>query len=296
MRRVTEKEVKEEKRLAEKIKEEYAYMDNMPFEGWMWEIIRRSERYKRNYDFLKQYASQIDDNGNLIQYEWKEEDFLTILGKPMADCIVSIRETGVLGIFFGSYKLINPDQYILFICPGSWTHYPNYEIKFVDFPENIKPSIWGLEPLEVFTLDTFTPPGKAFELYERAISDLIIMKCKNKICVTISKSANIKDIEKTLFTAIKKYLKPRKIKTRDDKWRYYLIVYDLKKEYGFSSEVISNILHEAYPEIPEITIQNGKKRKKMVDSSNFFTARNCDNYYKSALALLDGDYKKYLYL
>jgi len=117
---------------------------------------------------------------------------------------------------------------------------------------------------------------------------------ENTIYVGISKKARIRDIKNYLLPILSKsWLNPDKPKIRTDKWKYYLIVYDLKEKYpDVSYEDIANILSEAYP---DIKIKKGKAIKK-VEGSDFFTIKNCENFYKSALALINGDYKKYLYL
>jgi hypothetical protein len=58
MPKLTQKEIEKE---AEKVKEEYAYMDKMPLKGWMWEIIRRSKDYRA---FYKKWHRQIHKPAN----------------------------------------------------------------------------------------------------------------------------------------------------------------------------------------------------------------------------------------
>lgn len=41
-----------------RIAEEYAYLDTMPLGGWAWEFIRRSDRYKREYDKIRNAAEK----------------------------------------------------------------------------------------------------------------------------------------------------------------------------------------------------------------------------------------------
>ena len=42
----TEEEEREIKDIAERVKEEYAYMDQLPLDGWMWEMMRRGAEYR----------------------------------------------------------------------------------------------------------------------------------------------------------------------------------------------------------------------------------------------------------
>jgi hypothetical protein len=43
--------IKNEKKVEFKIAD-YAYMDDMPMNGWLWEFIRRSEAYKNRFNEL----------------------------------------------------------------------------------------------------------------------------------------------------------------------------------------------------------------------------------------------------
>ncbi len=126
----------------------------------------------------------------------------------------------------------------------------------------------------------------------KIIQDLSMNDMRNTLYVGISTHAKIEDIKKEIHKILSKNVKSE-IKIRSDKWKYYLIVYDLKEKYpDVSYEDIANILSEVYP---DIKFKKGKAIKK-VEGSDFFTTKNCENFYKSALALINGDYKKYLYL
>ncbi|WP_420264071.1 hypothetical protein [Candidatus Magnetominusculus dajiuhuensis] len=72
----------------------------------------------------------------------------------------------------------------------------------------------------------------------------------------------------------------RKTKNRDDKWKYYLMVYDLYRE------------GHIYAEICEILTRSIRLSKK--ELGKLFDERNIENYYKNALALINGEYKKYI--
>jgi len=88
-----------------------------------------------------------------------------------------------------------------------------------------------------------------------------------------------KDLIEKEIQKILKLHKKRKEKTfRFDKWKYYLIVYDLKSAYPHMSyDKLGDVLQDAYP-----------KHKRTFD------AKNCENYYKNALYLINGGYKEYL--
>lgn len=100
------------------------------------------------------------------------------------------------------------------------------------------------------------------------------------IYIGVSIWGRLKDVQKALEPHLKSLLKPPKTRIRaNDKWKYYLITYDLKT-IGIDYERIAFILSEYY------------KPPK----ADVFDIRTIENYHKSALALINGGYKKYLYL
>jgi hypothetical protein len=70
--------------------------------------------------------------------------------------------------------------------------------------------------------------------------------------------------------------KKTKGKLRTNKWKYYLIVYDLCQK-DFTYKNIANTLTMVYP-----------GDKDVLDE------KNIENYYGRALALINGGYKKYI--
>lgn len=84
---------------------------------------------------------------------------------------------------------------------------------------------------------------------------------EDAIYIGIKKTAKISDIEKILLPTIKKYLAPKKSKLREEKWKYYLIVHDLVKNFINYSE-ISEQLTQFYPE-----------------QNNLLDAKNIENYF-----------------
>jgi hypothetical protein len=104
------------------------------------------------------------------------------------------------------------------------------------------------------------------------------------IYIGISKRASIKEIEKILMPEIKKRVVGKRIRT--DKWKYYLIAYDLRKEnYNYSE--ISEIMYQSY------SFNEDNERQKKVNNVDY-DVRTVENYYKNALALIAGGYKKYI--
>jgi hypothetical protein len=84
-----------------------------------------------------------------------------------------------------------------------------------------------------------------------------------------------------MLTDISKFLRKPVKRIRDRKWKYYLVVYDLKHKFGdgISYDEIAEILIEAYP----------------VDETEYFNeTRNINNWYNQAVSLINGGFTKYL--
>ncbi|OGL47291.1 MAG: hypothetical protein A2W05_07340 [Candidatus Schekmanbacteria bacterium RBG_16_38_10] len=84
------------------------------------------------------------------------------------------------------------------------------------------------------------------------------------------------EIEKDIQKILSIHKQRRKGSQRPDKWKYYLIVYDLRKQ-DMSYETIEEILSNAYEEKEDV-----------------FDIENLKNYYKNALELINGGYKRYI--
>jgi hypothetical protein len=117
---------------------------------------------------------------------------------------------------------------------------------------------------------------------------------EDTIFVAISKSAKKKDIMDQIEIIVDKFVRRTNVKIRDDKWKYYLIVYDLREKGSLTFDSIANILTSAYPKTEKNRIKNGKKEKINASSENLFTEKNIENFWKTALTLINGKYKEYL--
>ena len=138
-----------------------------------------------------------------------------------------------------------------------------------------------------FILNTWLSPGRL----------------EDTIYIGISRKAKITEIEKYLLPELKRYLIPHAPKIRDDKWKYYLIVYDLKRQHNdITFEDVSILLMNTYPEITVTKITKDeetdktKKIKTKINTDKYFCPKNCSNFHKAALSLISGEYKQYLYL
>lgn len=258
---------------------QYAYMDKMPLEGWIWEFIRRSKSYRYEYEKVEEAVrNSVEEIDKVINH------FQEKVAQMNLNVHLHLNDEPNLNYFLK----IKEGMYI-----------PKPQAKYVDISKGIY--IKGTSPLEVASYEEYTEDeymkqrrrvsegchvfGEViFDEYEvdpaiPLVFDLAVPTPKDTIYVGISRKAKIADIEKHLFPILSDYLEPRKPKIRDDKWKYYLICYDLRKPKSkFSDVEIVKILADAYP-----------KQK------NLFKERNIDNYFMNALRLIEDGYKDYLY-
>ena len=277
---------KEREQLLKSIKSKYAFLnDDLPLEGWFWEIVRRHQGYRNVYDkFVR------------------------------GDKYIFLREkVGGEPCFIFDLNEVNREHYAMqpFFDHGEdklYIAYPNPEIRYIDFKAPL-PIIHGISPVVCCTHDHFKSSFKDAlisildesatfdEKLEAVLSCLVPTNPEDTLFVGVSRTAKIDDIERTLIPAIRNYLKKKTDKVRDDKWAYYLIAYDLKKEYGkrLSYPQIGDLLYQAYPVIKVPRMKDGKKVTEKVDSLVYFDKRNAERFYEVAHSLIDGGFKRYLY-
>jgi len=262
--------------LFESIRKNYDFMDKMPLKGWIWEFIRRSESYIQEYKTIeKAITKSSGENDKVINHFLKK--------------IQQMR----LNVPFHRVEESNKD-YFLEIKEGMYIPKPNATYSYIHESLDIK----GITPVKVIPYKEYSEDESRFrnvihlldgdidfEEEHPAVSlvqDLAMPTLENTIYVGISKKAKIEDIEKQLLPILSEYLETGKQRARDDKWKYYLICFDLRvffnRDKKMSYEKIAEILANTYP-----------KQKKL------FNARNVISYFMNALRLIQGDYKDNLY-
>jgi len=258
--------------LGEAIPAIYDYTDTLPLEGWIWEFIRRNSDYNRFYEECK--TTEINYN-----------NYLKKIGR--------ITEVCALRPNYSSHKLDKKLFLIKFFIaiPNPKASYD----KFGDF----KPDIDGFTPVIAFkpqeddlTHDSFS------ERHSSYIVNAVLPPVANidTLYVGIDTKADINFVEEKLKLILEKYLRRRegRGRVRDDKWKYYLIAYDLKKEKNLTYDQIGLVLMYAYPEIIRKKLVDGKRVPQRESSTSYFSKSNCEDFYKKALLLIEGEYKNYL--
>lgn len=309
---------------------EYAYLDGMPFEGWLWEIIRRSREYQTKFDeYVKElnkwiHSGLFDKNKKkFTQTERKNiENQLALLHRMMdeVEAKIGVADEAFMTSQPGLGKKILDlfDHYAFTVIPTrfpakeylqiakkknliksysknittlgkmiAWGRgIPVPQIKYYQFAKTLYPVI-RTDFMRCYTFDQINKDidHPIFGKIDLTPLDMLSpTKPEDTVYIGISKKTNIKDLEKILIPEIKKHLVAAKSRIRVDKWKYYLIVYDMKQE-GLSYSEISELMYQAYA-------CDDKANSKLTD--NAFDVRTIENYHKNALALLAGGFKKYM--
>jgi hypothetical protein len=243
---------------------DYDYMDDMPIEGWIWEFIRRSEKYKIAYNLRREKYGKHE----------KSDDF--------AECLRQYEDS-----FFKSHS-IKP------------YYSEDYKEKWSPGKRFIYSGVSKVHPLKVMNLKYGTNTKKELlDENEAFFNDPLIVltghtahsNTENIVMalIDISTPQSVDEILKSLKQELLLWRKALKLsKTRSAKtprkkankliknariWKSYLIVYDLVDS-GKSLEGVSDVLSL---------------------SDEFYSdVKNVENHYKNALALLNGGYRKYL--
>lgn len=315
------------KAVAARIPDTYDYLDSMPLEGWIWEFVRRSEHYRERYANLKKGVEAgvsgerlLSMVNNFVNEARTEGIILFSEGmkrshKNSEDCYLSVPLPMERYFDSQSFNMLNEEV----LEPNAYI--PNPDKRFVDFKirtfllqgtpfdgtivshsrhglirTSLVPHPVGREPdfkiyasLSKLLLDQASPKSEVskIELKDGKADVTLSEKPDPEVMyIAVSRKAKYTDIQKYLLSEVKAYLKPPDKKLRVDKWKYYLMVYDLRIRYGESmvNKDIANIFATAYPA--------AKSNKKRLPA--YFKAKNITNHYDDALALINGDYRKYL--
>jgi len=262
-------EIKKEENQFEFNPADYDYMDKLlPLKGWIWEIIRRSESYRHEYEKIEKAVTsssgEIDKVINYFKVKVKQMHLnvpLHPIEEPNLNYFLKIKRDICIPKPHAKYSDVYKGLDIEGIVPVKVILYEEYiedEWKF----KEVHNSLFG-------DVDIYEEHPGVF-----LVDDLAVSTPEDTIYAGISRKAKIEDIEKYLLPILREYLEAGRPRIRDDKWKYYLICYDLKQQ-GFSYKEIADIFVEVYP-----------------DDENLIDERNIENYYENALKLISGEYKE----
>jgi hypothetical protein len=310
MKKLTYTEIERE---AQRVKEEYAYMDDMPLEGWMWEFIRRTNAYNSLFNLYQKERTEIlEEVGKVFKEHFSPEEkpdlskevFIRLANDEetkealLTKHIYSIESWPVTKRLFDLNEKAREMGISIEITDNELTSeveffYPDPTRRYNQFPQELKPSTIYKYPVKHYTYESlldfcknhcdgppsppvFIPFDDPYLVADVVSGPFAIHSKEDTLFLGISRNAKKELIMRHIEEILDLYLNPSRERMRIDKWKYYLICFDSRKhEYTYSA--ISEILIDAFP-----------SNKRVLDE------KNIENYWKQAHLLIDGgEYKKY---
>lgn len=227
--------------MAGEIRKKYEYMDKMPPEGWLWEVIRRSPAYREKIKILAETKDSIARKGIVDEIkglgvhitfidpgQWSHEkgDYLIapLRFEPRRAAIIPLPDT--------VYEKLDPKLPPVNFDPVNFLSgaYVDEQLEIADKKEawSLLPSV---DPSEFWVLGALTPTNVADTLY-----------------FGVSRTA----LKKTIIERISRLLDEHNVRRyrsrmRTDKWKRYIIVYDLHKAEKLPYSAIAEILGDVFP-------------------------------------------------
>lgn len=271
---------------AKAVQTDYEYLnDDLPLKGWAWEFIRRNAAYKTLYEELRSGITGLSIlQGDMDVASIKDK----ILESPLGDVFLKLMRDFKVKVFTkDTYQFDNTlDGEGLLQVLGI----PNPDKKYTEFSSKYDIRIAGSASIKQYKFRTdraedieYFKPTRNKEALEKKSYKIVMKKlvthhATDTLYLGISLSASKDDIKKQFADILNEHFKTTNIRKQTKKWKYYLIVFDLEhtgKSYSDIGDVLSNAFNEG---------------------ESLFEIKNIENYYKNALALVAGGYKKYLHL
>ncbi len=281
----------------ENIKNQYDFLDSLHISGWLWELIRRNEKYKA---LIRELSLQIKDT------PLNAERFLTLGTWELKLDTLNVRTREILSILQNEFG-IKPNTSVARSCNCS-RHYLLADVKF---PEDDRAMLVGFPYPETAYREFCHPPvihgakpvaaakigSKALEALEKGDNDQFNQYCfkminkispsldiENTLYVGISLNAKKEDLKAQLERLIDEHVKtPKSARFYPAKWKYGLIIRDIRN-YSSAKKTptfgeISGLLASTYPE-----------------DNNLTDEKNITNYYKTVETLISSGFKSHMYL
>lgn len=276
----------------QKIKDDYSYMDSLPLAGWMWEFIRRGEDYKNLYKkCLSEYEGLCFDKRYDFVFSWKRTFYEIGLDIFFHEGKHSRNEYKIIS-FKGSSKRTG----------GPYMALPDFNKKYIDFTSE-SPSIAGIQPVKCLDYPAIAEWRKDEEDEEgspdigsidRLLDMLSPGEFEKTLYFGVSRVGPKEKILNQISDIMDKFdltrtgVNKKKSKLRLDKWRDYLIVYDLKPN-NTPYRNIADLLQGAFP------MKQRNNSENAISNPSTYTERNIEDYWNKACSLIDfKGYKKYL--
>ena len=269
-------------KLIKDIKVDYAYLDKLPLEGWVWEFIRRN----KGYIALRQ---EIAADLSSIETPKKKSNFDSIISiirnSPTQQKILALTTDFNILVSFSDFEPIDADNFLYIEKINLFANIPNPGVKFNEFHGD-KPQILGASCVkaalpEIGTVDfvKLSLPEREKRCNQMVMFELTPTFYTDTLYLGISLSAPKKEIRKQIDNLLKKHIKDVEIRMHDKKWKFYLIAYDLVNAKGIAYEDAVEIFRSIDDKINE---------QKAV-------FQNMVNNINGAEELINGGYKKFLH-
>ena len=281
----------------EDIKKQYDYLDQLHISGWLWELIRRNEKYKA---LARELSLQIKDTPLYA------ERFLTLGTWELKLDTLNARTQEILSVLQKEFG-IKPNPSVSRSCNCSRC----YLLADVKFPEDDRAMLVGFPHPETSYREFCHPPvikgakpvvaarigsnaldalangnGEQFSKYCSKMIDKISpsLDIENTLYIGIALNAKKEDLKEQLERIIDEHVKtPKRVKFYPEKWKYGLIVRDIRNDRSVKRtqtfDEISELLSSTYP-----------------DDKNLIVEKNIQNYYRTAETLISSGFKSHMYL
>lgn len=261
--------------MAREIRKKYEYMDKMPPEGWLWEVIRRSPAYREKIEMLaetkdntarKRIVDEIKVLGVNITFidpqQWSHEegDYL------IAPLRFEPRHAAVIPLPHVAYEKLDPKLPPVNLDPVNFLSgtYIDEQMQIAD-----KEEAWNLLP-------SADPSGSWI------LGALTAMNVADTLYFGVSRIAPKKKIMERIAALLDEHDVTRSyIRMRAEKWKRSIIVYDLYKAERLTFSTIAEVFDDVFPK----------------EGDKAHAENTLQRDYSEAVKLIEKDgYRQYLYL
>lgn len=265
----TRQEVQADNSEGQRIRTYYSYMDHMDFDGYIWEMIRRTRDYRDLIDACQSEANALDNLDETFFARWDNE--FHNLG---------IEVTFDNNTRQASYYIVGEIDTTHIALPYNIPHHEFGSVPPMIVGTRLVKCIGDMRPF----LRTFLNEDKQFgsDGIAAFLGALSPIRSDQTICIGVNRIGDKQVIKRQLNKVISKLVKKPHKRKVIKKWKYYIIVHDLlngRRSNQRTIERIANILQEAYPE-----------------HRSTFDATNIRYYITQARSLIDhAGYKEYIF-
>ena len=251
--------------------EEYRHMDDLSLKEWVVEFISRNTKFMGEYSKLSDLEDSEKKKAILELYK-NYEIMVPLLDKydeekPIIEVFPVLRAYRIFGT--PNTFDVNNDEIHRYTMRAQGLSDKMEDFKCNNECENAKLCNFDFvddQPIEALFF-------KLLGLYFREGN----VFCGDRLTLSINMEATKDEIRKEFEKVLAIHHPETNTKKLFKKWKYYMIVYDLKKSNKVSYKNISELLSQTY-----------------VDEKELYEERNIINYYEKSCSLISGGYAQYL--